>query len=594
MGMHEIEGLEEATVRRLDAGAPEHKLDLRTLFWNLYDYHNSYDTGNTLFCVVTILVRHRYLYHFPVEMHPDFEKYLRYFESLKDEGFETIRTEPPKEWDRDTNTTAGYYCDPVREWGEDFCRKAGWGDLAKPQLYCEAASPLWERWVANGTLTGADAVRPAKLDRLELFRILMKEIVRQKDLDLAAEWYQMGIVYELGNPQGTNLKELQENAALSAIRELAAEHKLQTVPINRGFMDMGEEKDGTFLAWWQNPDEGKGKSTKTWTLDSAKARAITEAIAKRAKGEKVDPIWYASGLWFDGQAVRCYTGELAGADPFTIRPINRHLTADKNHVWHHHHLVSNVDAATFKVLGGIDGIYAKDANYVYIRDRLDYRPISGADSTTFNPLDFGCARDAKNIYYRDQILEGIGEKFTIDECGFLKGEQAVYHYGFKLPMDAWSFQIVNLEEKIKETNPFIGEFILFDRDGTYRFNSVAGPPQFARTVVQHFTHPLFDIDLVAADEGVGFADLCKVSFHVAKGRWSESDVLRLLDILLPPNVRGASTSRFTFENGPSWSGRLMSAKDRDSYSRIEIIGKGVEKTWKPVECIRQACAQWQT
>jgi hypothetical protein len=594
MGMHEIEGLVEATVRRLDTGAPDQMLDLRTLFWNLYDYHNSYDTGNTLFRVVTILVRHRYLYHFPVEMHPDFERYPEYFESLKDKGFEDIHIDPPKPWKHDTNKTAGFYCDPVREWGSSFCMRNGWGDLAKPQLYCEAGSPLWESWVAAGRLTGADAVRPTKLDRSELFQILMKEIVRQKDFDLAAEWYQMGIVYEFGNPHGEQLKTLQKNSSLSAIRKFAAEHKLHTIPIRRGFMDIGEEKTDTFLAWWQNPDEEKKEPTKTWTLDPAKERAITEAIAKRVKGEEVEPIWYASGLWFDGEAVHGYVGELAGADPFTIRPINSSVTADKTHVWHSNYLVSNVDPETFEVLGGVDGIYAKDANHVYISERLDYRPIAGADSKTFKLLDFAFASDAKNVYYRDQILEGIGEKFTIDEVGFLKGEQAVYHYGFRLPVDALSFQVVNLEEKLKETNSFMGEFILSDRDGTYRFNSAVSPPQFGRTVVEHFSHPHFDIDLVPADENAGSADLCKVSFRVENRRWSESDVLRLLDILLPPEVRGASTSPYTFENGPSWNGRLRRAEDLDSYSRIEIIGKGVQKTWKPAECIRQACAQWRT
>jgi hypothetical protein len=245
-------------------------------------------------------------------------------------------------------------------------------------------------------------------------------------------------------------------------------------------------------------------------------------------------------------------------------------------------------------LGGVHGIYAKDANHVYIRDRLDYRPIAGADSKTFKALDFGFARDAQNTYYRDHTLEGIGKNFTLDDCGFLKGEQAVYHYGFKRPVDAPSFQVVNLEDKLKETNPFLGVFILSDRDGTYRFDGGTKPPQFGRTVVQHFTHPLFDIVLIPADENVGFAALCKVSFHVTARRWSRSDVLGLLDILLPPDVRGASTSPFTFENGPSWSGRLVSVDDPESYSSIEIIGKGVQKTWNPAEYIRQACAQWPT
>src|SRR5262245_66007557 len=106
--------------------------------------------------------------------------------------------------------TAGYYWDPVRKLGLERCLEKGLGDLAKPQVYCEAGSPLWERWVANQTLTGADAARPQKLDRAEFFHILMKEIVRQNDLDLAAEWYQMGI--EIGRASCREIVEVSVGA----------------------------------------------------------------------------------------------------------------------------------------------------------------------------------------------------------------------------------------------------------------------------------------------------------------------------------------------------------------------------------------------
>jgi len=259
MSMHEIEYLVEDTVRRLDAGAPEHGLDLRTLFWNLYDYQSRFDTCITLFVNVTIVVRHRYLYPFPVEAHPDFERYLEYFTSLRDKTFEEIPRDPSKPWERETNRTTGYYRDPVRKWGVEGAAKRGWGALAKPQLYAQAGSDLWERWVANRRLTGADAVPPQRLDRLEFFHILMKEIIRQGDLQLAAEWYQMGMAYELGDPQGARLEELRNSPALLAIRTLAGEHNLHTVPVDYGFEVMkeeyGDEPPDTFWGWLQNPDD---------------------------------------------------------------------------------------------------------------------------------------------------------------------------------------------------------------------------------------------------------------------------------------------------------------------------------------------------
>src|SRR5215831_11672542 len=72
MSMHEIEDLVEWAVRLLAASAPARGLDLRALFWNLYDYQSRFDTGNTLFRVAPILVKHRYLYAFPLHSHPDF------------------------------------------------------------------------------------------------------------------------------------------------------------------------------------------------------------------------------------------------------------------------------------------------------------------------------------------------------------------------------------------------------------------------------------------------------------------------------------------------------------------------------------------
>lgn len=589
MSMHEIEKLVEITVCKLNSGAPDHQLDLRTLFWNLYDYHNSFDTTNILFRSAAILAQHRYLYHFSIDKHPDFEKYPDYFKSLKGKGFEGILMNPSKPWNRHTNREVGYYCDPLIEWGEDFCKKQDLNHLARPLLYCEAGYSLWERLVANGTLIGIDTERPMKLDQSALFHTVIKEIVRQKDLILAAEWYQIGILCKIGNPKGKKLVELKKNADLLSVRELAAEHSLHTYSIDRGFMDMGQGKADTFLDWWQNPGAGKKKhSQKTMKQNPDIERKVTKAINQHAQGQKVDRVWYSSSIWFDGEGVHCFTGKLEGADPYSIRIINSRITADKNHVWCYNSIVPNVEAETFRVLGGAGGIYAKDIHHVYIEDRLGYLPIPGADPKTFKELDFCFGRDAQSVYYRDQVLQGIGNHFSLNEAGFLQGEGAVYHYGFKLPVDAASFHVVNLQEKLEETNPFLGEFLLADREYTYRYDSDANPPKFARTVVRHFTHPLFEIELIPGDKQADFADLCKVFFNLEKRRWKKSNVQHLLDCLLPPSVRGKSCG-YVFENGPSWSAKLVDySKDRESFSSIQIIGTGVQQTWKALECINKA------
>jgi hypothetical protein len=479
MSMHEIEDLVESTVRLIAASAPASGLDLRTLFWNLYNYQSGFDTGNTLFRVAPILVKHRYLYALPLDSHPDFARMPAYFAAVRTKEGENVYLDPSRPWEETDNPVAGYYCDPVRRWGEPWCIENGWeAFLRQPLLYCEAGSPLWKRWVDNATLKGPDAEPPARVDRVRLFRVVIEEAVLQRKRELAAEWYQVGIPYELAWVNESELRSLKSDPDLNAIRALTVEHRLHAVPVVRGFMDMREadnEELLPFLAWWIPRDAEAARSVESSAADTKMHRAIEDAIARRVHGEPVEPVFLTpEGVTFDGATVRLFGMEIAGADPFTLRQINRDVLADRERVWRHTHLVPGADGSSFKVIGGVGGIYAKDANRVYVRDGGNYRPIEGADVKTFKGLKFGYARDARHVYCRATILEGVGDHFSIDDCGFLHGEDAVYHYDYRLPLDAASFRVLNLEDKLKETNPHLGEFRLADREGVYRYY-VHGP-----------------------------------------------------------------------------------------------------------------------
>jgi len=251
MGMHQIESLVEESVRLLDRGAHNRSLDMRSLLWNLYDYQRGYDTGNTLFRVATILVRHRYLYAFPLSEHPDYLRHPDYFTALKSRGFEEIPVDPGKSWHDEKNPTAGYFCDPVREWGASFSEKNDWGDLALPLLYCEAGSPLWKQFVASKALTGSDAKQPERIDRSNLFHSVIQEALRQGDDKLAAEWYQVGIPYEFGSADSKDGARLKNDSHLIKIREIARKHRLHALPVDRGFHEAEDvDLDNPFLTWW--------------------------------------------------------------------------------------------------------------------------------------------------------------------------------------------------------------------------------------------------------------------------------------------------------------------------------------------------------
>jgi hypothetical protein len=473
MSMHEIEDLVEWTVRLLAASAPARGLDLRALFWNLYDYQSRFDTGNTLFRVAPILVKHRYLYAFPLHSHPDFARMPASFAIVRSKEFEPVCVDPSRPWEPD-NPVAGYYCDPVRCWGAQWCTENGWEPhMMQPLLYCEAGSPLWKRWVEQGTLRGRDAEPPLRMDRERLFRVVIEEALVQGKPELAAEWYQVGIPYELAWLNPSELCRVKDDADLDAVRTLAVQHRLGALPISRGFMDMREwdnEDLPPFLAWWIPPDAEAARPVEPSIADTNMHRAIEDAIAKRARGEPAKPMFLApQGVTFDGATVRLFDMEIAGADPFSLCSINSNVLADRERVWYHRRLVSGADGSSFKVIGGVNGIYAKDANRVYVMDGGNYRPIVGADVRTFKRLRFGYGRDARHVYCRAMILEGVGDHFSIDDCGFLHGAEAVYHYDYKLPLDAGSFRVLNLEDKLKETNPFMGEFRLADRRGVYRY-----------------------------------------------------------------------------------------------------------------------------
>jgi hypothetical protein len=110
----------------------------------------------------------------------------------------------------------------------------------------------------------------------------------------------------------------------------------------------------------------------------------------------------------------------------------------------------------------------------------DFATIEVADPNTFKDLGHGYAQDARHLYSGGTALEGVGDRFAIDGCGFLHGEEAVYHYSYRLPLDAESFEVLNVQEKLKEVNPGLGEFLLKDRNETYRYTNAGTERQFAR------------------------------------------------------------------------------------------------------------------
>jgi hypothetical protein len=73
MSMHAIEDIVEWSIVSLDKSKRAASLDCRSLFKSLYDFQSKYDTGFTHFRVMAQLIKHRFVYVFAVEEHPDYD-----------------------------------------------------------------------------------------------------------------------------------------------------------------------------------------------------------------------------------------------------------------------------------------------------------------------------------------------------------------------------------------------------------------------------------------------------------------------------------------------------------------------------------------
>ncbi|SHM91071.1 Tetratricopeptide repeat-containing protein [Chitinophaga jiangningensis] len=175
MAMHEIETLVETSILCLDNSQDE-LADYRSLIFNLYQLQDSFDTGFTHFRVMDILIKHRYVYTFPITAHPAYLEHTAFFDGLAaSQKFSFIYANPAKEWDATANPVAGY---------ANYDHATG-----KYILYCDAGSLLWSAMVAAGTITGKDALAPEPMGFFHLALTITEFAAAQQDKDLLGLWY---------------------------------------------------------------------------------------------------------------------------------------------------------------------------------------------------------------------------------------------------------------------------------------------------------------------------------------------------------------------------------------------------------------------
>ena len=86
MSMHEFEDLVEHSVHAL-ASTGRDPQELRSIYWNLYEFEARYDTGFTHFRNMEELLAARFVYRIPMTEHPDYAEHRVYFDGLHDFEF---------------------------------------------------------------------------------------------------------------------------------------------------------------------------------------------------------------------------------------------------------------------------------------------------------------------------------------------------------------------------------------------------------------------------------------------------------------------------------------------------------------------------
>jgi hypothetical protein len=221
MSMWEIEGLVEGSVLAYSRSGRSVE-ERRSRYWNLFEYQARYDTKFTHFRTMGELLAVGYVYRFEVAEHPDYADHREYFDAI---GTFTFVDLPG------SNGGNGGYIRP-------------------PWLYCDAGSPLWQRFVATGRLAGPDAVPPEPLPPEQIALEVASLGEGAGDYELVATWYRL-LAWEMALRQP--LPELRASPTLQALRDLVRRTDALSVQLHGSILANPPDDDlaaEPALAWW--------------------------------------------------------------------------------------------------------------------------------------------------------------------------------------------------------------------------------------------------------------------------------------------------------------------------------------------------------
>ncbi|OGC93649.1 hypothetical protein A2389_03295 [Candidatus Adlerbacteria bacterium RIFOXYB1_FULL_48_10] len=117
---------------------------------------------------------------------------------------------------------------------------------------------------------------------------------------------------------------------------------------------------------------------------------------------KADPDTFeVEGAYGYDHRTAYYGGEIIkGVDAGTFTVIGDYWAKDKDRVYSDGNVIVGADPATFELIDVEYEYYGRDATQVFTYDGV----IKGAEPETFVPLQYGYAKDAKNVYYNMELM----------------------------------------------------------------------------------------------------------------------------------------------------------------------------------------------
>jgi hypothetical protein len=237
MSMHEIEDLQEETVRVLDR---IEGLDHRSMFKRIYDLDAVFDTSFTHFRVMDILLKRRFYYRMALEEYPDYAQFKDALEPIRKEDFSFIARDPSTK-DSATNPVVAYW--------------------HKGQLYCEAGSEIWAKLAELGRLSGADREAPQWIDIVDIADAVVPFAIAEENKELVAWWYAALAVVLLFESSPGELALRLDDAALQRIRDAVVKSEAYKIrgdgclsyPERDEDFSEFDPDDLRFLQWWYEP-----------------------------------------------------------------------------------------------------------------------------------------------------------------------------------------------------------------------------------------------------------------------------------------------------------------------------------------------------